>query len=268
LADSRILVAIAGEDQAHRVLAMRLLDEVLLERAAGDWPEREQLDQARVWCGWLELPDAPESERYYQFKTLDEDLRRQMPRFFRVTRIDDQPAGEATWFISLYQLFALRQPRPDALIGMVDTDDPDLHQAADRAIHYVKERLGSPMVLAFGLPYRDAEAWFVAGLVDVPARLAEARRELHFDPQREPDRLTSQPNAALTDAKRVLRFLLGEGATLQEAPSVAAPDPEGLAVRTLRDLPLLERAEATGLARFVARLRSGLAPLILPGPPG
>jgi hypothetical protein len=263
--DRRILIAVAGEDQAHRVLATALIDEVVLERASGGWPEREQLCQARVFCGWHHSSDAPEPEQYYQFKTLTDDLRAQMGRpFFGVPRIGDQPAGEATWFIRLFQLFALRNPQPHALIGMCDTNDPKRWKEADRAIAHIRDQLHSPMVVIFGLAYRDAEAWFVAGL-DSP-RTADARAALGFDPHAEPHRLTAEPNTALTDAKRVLRFLLGEGRTLQEAHSVAAPEPMALAERTLRDLGRLDRAEHTGLASFLARLRSEVAPLVLGGP--
>jgi hypothetical protein len=268
-ADSRIRIAIAGEDQAHRVLATNLIDAAILERAHGGWPEPAELSQCRVYCGLNVPSDAPPYEHYYRFQTLHADLRAHLGRKpFRVARIGDQPAGQATWFISLYQLFALAQPRPDILVGMLDTDDPRLHEDAERARRYILDTHGSAMTLVFGLIYKDAEAWFVAGLTDVAARIAQAKQELSFDPCAEPDRLTAHPNSALTDAKRVLRFLLGHTPTLAATPSIAlsGAEADALAERTLRDLGLLASAASTGLSDFIASLRTLVAPRILPGP--
>lgn len=261
--DSRLLIAVAGEDHAHRVLAMRLVDAVVLERADGGWPARDELAHFRVWCGWRDDPNDAEERCFYPIFGLVEDLREVTPkRFFRTNRIGDEPAGEALWFISLYQLFALRSPRPDLLIGMRDASDRGLERQAERACDYLRDTLGAEMTVVFGLPYRDAEAWFVAGLGGVPeGRRAMAKRTLQFDPIAQPHRLTSEPNTAVTDAKRVLRFLLGEGAEVSDARSVAisVDDLDELADRTLDDLTRLERAVESGLAGFVTRLRS--APL-------
>lgn len=268
-ADSRIRIAIAGEDQAHRVLATRLIDAAILERADGGWPEPGELSQCRIYCGLCVPPDAPPYEHYYPFFTLDADLRVHFGKKpFRVTRIGDQPAREATWFISLYQLFALTQPRPDILVGMRDTNDPRLRDDAERACRYIINTHGSAMTLVFGLIYRDAEAWFVAGLTDVATRIALAKQELSFDPCAEPERLTAQPNSALTDAKRVLRFLLSDAQTLAATPSIALSglEADALAERSLRDLDVLARAVSTGLGEFIASLRTLVAPRILPGP--
>ena len=45
VSSERSVVAVAGEDHAHRVLAMRLLDAALLERGAKlGWPDQDQLE--------------------------------------------------------------------------------------------------------------------------------------------------------------------------------------------------------------------------------
>lgn len=252
------------------MLATHLIDTALLERARGGRPERAELSQCRVYRGLNVASDAPMHEQYYRFFALQDDLRARFgKRTFRVHRIGDQPAGDATWFISLYQLFALARPRPDILVGMLDTGDPRLRGDAERARRHI-QTLGATMTVVFGLIYRDAEAWFVAGLTDVAGRLATAKRELNFDPCAEPEKLTAQPNDALTDAKRVLRFLLGDTPTLAATPSIAlsGAEAEALAERTLRDLDVLARASATGLGEFIAALRTLVAPRVLPGPPG
>jgi hypothetical protein len=268
-ADSRLRIAIACEDQAHRVLATSLIDSAILERARGGWPEPAELSQCRIYCGLNVPSDAPMYDHYYPFFTLEADLRAHFGKKpFRVNRIGDQPANQATWFISLYQLFALAQPRPDILVGMRDTNDLRLRGDAERACRYIIDTHGSVMIVVFGLIYQDAEAWFVAGLTDVAARIAQAKQELHFDPCAEPERLTAQPNSALTDAKRVLRFLLGDTPTLAATPSIALSgvEADALAERTLRDLDVLARAASTGLGEFIASLRTLVAPRILPGP--
>lgn len=271
--NQRPVVAVAGEDHAHRVLAMRLLDVVVLRRGQTvGWPEEDQLDQAREWRGLQDAPEGEEHTRFYVTKKVEEDLASVLGHRFTLLRIGDEPAGPARPFVALYTLFAQRDPVPDALIGVADSqNDPDLPRHAERAAAYIRTRLQPKMAFAFGVPHRDAEGWFVAALTeaDAPGR-PDAVAALKFDPLREPERLTAQPNDALRDAKRVLRFLLGRGgATLSATPSgaLSREEYEALADWTPEDLTRLSSYAACGLAAFLEELEAKVAPRIVPGPP-
>lgn len=271
--ETRATVAVAGEDHAHRVLATRLLDLALLARAAGGWPAQDELDQARVWC---ELDPSNMDERcFYRTKHLFDDLSKAAGRpLVRARLMGDKPPGQAIWFIELYQLFALRDPPIEALIALSDSDsdsDAEVQAAACAAVAYIRENLSPRFALAFGVPHCDAEGWFVAALTDgeAPGRHA-ATSELSFDPIAEPHRLTAQPNHAVRDAKRVLRFLLGRGGKTLRATATGAlgwEEYEALAGWTTTDLPRLTSHEACGLRPFIAELWQEVAPRIVPGPP-
>lgn len=269
-ADARAVVVVAGEDHAHRVLAMRLLDLVLLERGAPTgWPDEEQLDQARVWAG----PEgADDRERFYRTNGLYDDFTRRCPQLRPTLRIGDQPAGHAGWFVDLYRLFASQEPAPDALIGVADSQNDAGHlDEARRAATYIRQVLTPKVAFAFGVPHCDAEGWFVAALTDgdAPGRQA-AKAELEFDPLEEPHRLTAQPNNAIRDAKRVLRFLLGRGGKTLQATKTGAlscEEYEALADWTVSDLPRFTTYAGCGLAEFLSELRTHVAPRVIPGPP-
>ena len=174
--------------------------------------------------------------------------------------------------MALYQLFAEQTPTPDALVGIADSqNDPTLMQEAHRAAKYIRTALQPEMAFAFGVPHCDAECWFVAALTEAAAPgHKESLSTLKFDPLREPERLTAQPNNAERDAKRVLRFLLGQGGASLSATQTGALSwdvYEALAEWTPEDLDHLSAYGACGLSDFIEQLRAHIAPLVIPGPP-
>lgn len=268
--DARCFIAIAGEDHAHRVLATRLSDLVLIERgAACGWPEQEELDQARVYVGLDRR--ATEPRQFYCTTDLADGIQT-LRQPFRLHRIDDQPAGEAEWFVTLYAWFLAQPDLPDALVAMSDAqNNANAQEAADRAARYIRDNFQRPIPVVFGVPHWDAECWFVAGLQQIaPDRLSAAAQALSFDPARQPHRLTAQPNDAIRDAKRALRFLIGAGgATLASTKTgaLACEEYEALAGEwDVADLARLQAHEGCGLSAFIRALRAVIAPAVVPGP--
>ncbi len=201
-------VVVAGEDHAHRVLGQQMLDAALLSRQRGGWPERDQLDQAREWTGLADAPDAPVHERFYRVQRLDDDLRAAGGGAVRrVNRINGQPAGHAAWFIGVYQLFALREPRVEAIIVIDDADGGRSTDAdARRAEEYLREqgRARDPEqrgpAVAFGVASPAAEGWALRLLRrTVPNHRDEAKRHLraHLGLERAP---VAPPGELLAEA--------------------------------------------------------------------
>jgi hypothetical protein len=276
--DNRFIIGLVGEDEAHYTLMTRLADETILERArdTSGWPEREQLEQARLFGG----PTPHDPARFYkrgsQFeKHLESVAGRPIKR---ILRVGDKPAGEASYFIELYRFFALHNPCVQALLVLRDTDGyaERGEPAAELAQQWVGEQQrGRPgdstplRVVIFGVAHPDAETWFLVGLKGVEERRQKASKELSFDPLNEPDRLSNEKKGGQPgrDPKRVLRFLLGEGEKLHDPPSAPIPADQltDLADRCLGDLEaLVKSAPGTGLPAFIQRLRAHLAPAILP----
>jgi hypothetical protein len=269
---SGVRVALVCEDQAHRALATELADRVILDEAArraADWIDDASLVWLRSYCGRSDT-DAG----FYALSRARadaEDLGHQVHIGGRPVKlrgfIDGKPLQpEAGLWRRVFLLFAVLDPRPDALIVVHDTDgDLARVDAIEQALSILRI-VDLPVIVA--TPHQDAEAWFVAGFDPQndaeQRRLAARKDELGFYPHKEAERLTAHPTAAPTDAKRVLRLLVfDENASrppsLEELPELCS--------RTLRDLALLEeRGEACKLAAFLRALRAVLAPLLIPGP--
>ncbi len=165
----RARIAIAGEDHAHRILAQHLTDSALLRCQRQGWPDEDQLDQAREWTGYENQPDAPQVERFYRVHRLKVDIEHQFgPKYRRVPRIHGQPAGHASWFIDLYNLFSARHPTVDALIVIDDADgERSTDEDAQRAEAFVRDRNASQadpargLAVAFGVATPTAEGWLL-----------------------------------------------------------------------------------------------------------
>lgn len=272
-----VSILVVGDDQAHRVLAQRLVDAVLVKSAQRGWPEAEQLDQARRWYGPMDAPElAGWADGHYRAKNARDDLRRvRMPSGrspFLSRRAHGQAAVGDRSFDDIVQLAALLKVPPDALVMIRDTDGKGERAIVSEALRDLNaERL---MVLVLGMADPEAEAWVLVALTQPdPGRGEVLRTRLGFDPTRSPERCTSSrdvpPGKAPRDAKRVLRYLAGEAEDLDTAP----PDPlspdvlEGLLSGLSGGLDRLKSAgEGCGLAQFVFGLEQKLAPRVIGSP--
>lgn len=164
--------------------------------------------------------------------------------------------GEAhAWRIRLVGVLA--DDRVAAVIAAKDTDgDPASLDGLRQAAASISGRL--VIVCA---PHQDAEAWLVLGLAGSP-HLTAITRALGFDPTREPHRLTGSPNAAATDAKRVLRRLLFDedrSGSLTVAELAAHRDACLPGAATIKS-----HGTDCGIAAFCDAIRRDIAPLFDP----
>jgi hypothetical protein len=278
-ADGTIGVAVVGEDEVHRALAMALFDGALREFAearGADWVEAENVR------AWLVFDGAERARRSYYDSHREDPLPSPRPsvRVKTTGFIDGQPAGPgAAKLRYLYTFHALQAAPPDVVVILADSDGDTRLVASAEQVRRFTLRLEHPPVLVIGTPHRDAEAWLMAAPFPSDAesarRLVAARAALSFDPALQPERLTSSPNDAPTDAKRVLRFvLLHEGDRLaQGTPRTGPPSPEesdALATRLATDLSRARSYEACGLDAFLTDLSAAVTILFrdfVPGAP-
>jgi hypothetical protein len=199
-------IGFAGEDNDHFRIATALIDDALVSKV--DWV-RDVLETCREWRG------LHAGERWYKYAPEDaNDLR---PVTFEGVTIKPQGwiAGEplkpeAGMWRRILMLFCHSVPRPDIVVLARDLDRyPGRRAGMEQACRGLRW----PFPIVAATPEPEIEAWIVAGFApkneDERARLERVRRELSFDPTHQAHRLTSHPNDAPTDAKRVLSQLCG-----------------------------------------------------------
>ena len=180
----------------------------------------------------------------------------------------------AKYFADILRLAELRAKPPEAVVILRDTDDDaDVVPGSELAICWFHERVRKISAVVIGTPHRDAEGWLVAGLHHdeaVTERRDYTRRKLGFDPCTSPERLSSAPNNAPQDAKRVLAFLLGDGQKLSEVPS-RPPHPKtsaGILDEALKNVEELERrTNKCGLSALLRAVNTEIATRAVPGRP-
>lgn len=198
------VVGIAGEDEAHFQVITTLVDDTVVAHI--DWL-RDILDSYRTWRG------LHEAERWYKYNPDDAyDLR---PLTIEGVTIKRQgwiggelPKPEANMWRKVLLLFCHAQPRPDLVVLIRDLDG---HADRRYGMEQVRDRLPWPFPIVIATPQPEIESWLVSGFMAKNAseriRLDEVHRELSFDPTIESHRLTSHPNTATRDAKRILARL-------------------------------------------------------------
>lgn len=246
---------VVGEDEVHRALAMAITDaaiEQLCVEHDADWLE---LDWARRWRAVDERDDVP---RHRRWGSLHDDR----PPVHGMIRGRPVQPGARKLREAIVEI-TRRDDHARLLVLLQDTDGKQkLHAGVQQVADWADTDPDVPPV-AIGAPHRDAEAWFFAiaeRSAQEDLRLAEATRALTFDPARQPERLTSQPNHATTDAKRVVRYVfLADGDTLAEGrPASRPPDPDRadvLARRLASRLDRLTDYEACGLTTFITAVK-------------
>lgn len=270
--DSRLKVAIVGDDRAHLHLARALADAVTREHITAHlrpWPDPDALDEARVWHrhdGQVELVKLHELHAL-----IDAEARRSGVRVKRTHQVKGKPVGPLGDLADACTLLAISQDPPDVVLGLVDGDSRS--GAAERAKHlqlvldHTREKTPNFRAVVFGATIPCAEAWLVSifgAAPDFSRRRELVRSALKLDPVTSPELLNTDEGAP-RHAKRVLRFLLGEGAEDLMAVSAKTPK-EDLYEPFLGDTPLslsqLAALSPCGLAPFVTRLREDYAPQV------
>jgi hypothetical protein len=232
------VLGLVGEDEGHYEVATRLVDDAIRSVA-------NNIDGLRCWQG--RAPD----ERWYKYRPEDaERLPRKLPDG-RPIRRHGKLGGEPEirmWRDVLY-LLAVAQPRPALVVLCRDMDAaPTRFLGMDAA----RLRDSWPFEVVIAAPDPEIEGWIVAGFQarsdDERRLLAELRKELSFDPTTQSHRLTSRPNDAKTDAKRVLARLCDS-------------DLERRAECLTDRRRLRERGAANGLGAFLDEIDKRVVPL-------
>jgi hypothetical protein len=203
------LIGFVGEDENHFRVATALIDDALVSGI--DWL-RDILDSCRAWRG------LHRGERWYKYAPEDAHDLRPLTIDGVTIKLQGRIAGkplkpEAGMWRKVLLLFCHASPRPDLVVLARDLDGyPGRREGIEQVCH----DLPWPFPIVVAAPEPEIESWIVSGFVptneDEHARLDQACRELSFDPTRHSHRLTSHPNDAATDAKRVLsRLCRGDG---------------------------------------------------------
>lgn len=264
MADEGVCVYIVGEDEVHRALGMALIHALanrLAQQTGADWFE---FSTAVRWSALEESDAVPEARRWTDIhRDVAPPVRRRL-----MGHIQGRPVGPGAQKLRGKLVECARASRPARLVVLFhDTDgDSRLLTGAQQVIEWAATQDDLPAVV-IGTPAPEAEAWFLLtdGLGPAQqARLDQARAMLNFDPTTEPERLTSKPPAKVTDAKRVVQYVLLEAGTrLAEGhPDSKAPTPEradALAERLAGNPERLVGFAACGIGPFLAALDQAVA---------
>jgi hypothetical protein len=242
-----VIIGVACEDDGHFSAVTYLVDAALLVEHT--WLLDGIIDSCRHWCG-LEP-----SEPWYKYDPRDaHDVRPVVLGGVRIAghgHIRGKPLEpEAGMWRRVLLLFCHRDPRPDVVLLVRDMDG---YCDRRKGMEQVRDGFEWPFAVVIAAPEPEIEAWHVAGFVPADAREREAlyglRRRLSFDPTVESHRLTSHPNDAATDAKRVLDALCASDRVRRQ--------------RCIADSSLLrQRGALNGLAAFLDEVDHRVVPLL------
>lgn len=262
-------VLLIGEDKAHAVLLGVLLRGVLHEEALARGPKwswvLDNSSSVVTLLGDLDLDHVVPGLRY---TSSGQKLSAPSAAGLGIKlrgRIDGEALGpEASKWRQFLVATLLSGPRPDAILIARDTDgDPRHLEGLTQVIKALTAR-DDTLRIIIAAPHQDAEGWFVAGLEldqDGERRHQQLSQILGFDPLQKPEKLTAHPNDARTDAKRVLRHLLGLGSESRPLSETELRDHHE---PLLSDLGRLrQRGQQTGLVKFLDELAGQLIPHIL-----
>lgn len=203
---SDFLIGIACEDRGHFTVITRLVDDALVERHS--WLDGV-VESCRRWRG------VHDHEDWYKYDPADARDLRPITIDGRVVSIHGYIGGErlkleAGMWRRVLMLFARLRPRPDVVVLARDMDG---RMERRSGLEQVRAGIRWPFAVVAATPDPEIEAWRVAGFVSRNRKegdlLTALCKELSFDPTTESHRLTSHPNDATTDAKRVLARLCG-----------------------------------------------------------
>jgi hypothetical protein len=249
------VVGIAGEDEGHFQVVTTLVDDMIVAHI--DWLKydrdvdwlRNILDGYRAWRG------VREAEPWYKYDPDDTHDLRPLTidgvTIKRQGRIGGEPLKpEANMWRKVLLLFCHAEPRPDLVVLVRDLDG---YPERRLGMEQVRDRLPWPFPVVLATPQPEIEAWLVSGFLandSERTQLDDIRREISFDPTLESHRLTSHPNTAARDAKRVLKRLC-DNDRARELACLASRD------------TLHARGEHNGARRFLDEVEQHIVPSFL-----
>lgn len=249
MAEHPVRVALAGDEQAHRLLMEHLADAATPD--VGDLERRRQFVGDGRGGAFLNTGKRPPAEAAPSGRPL-----------YRSQRVGARPLGHAAVFVESVKALA---PWSDVALVLVDEDGvAGRAKAAAEARAHLAE-LGLPTAI-LGVCDPIAEAWLIALIAPSRPRPAGAlAKALTFDPSRHPEQLNSRAGSP-RHAKRVLHYLLDHGrrelATYPEDTPKASETGPALQCSDIEHQHIA-RLRGCGLAAFFEELRRDYALRVL-----
>lgn len=234
-------LAVVCEAPADQRTACALADRVFCAEA--DWITEEVLDDYRRWRGHTEA---------HTHLTWREVAHLARAANIRVHGHFEGEPGAPDAQAARRALLLLKQC-PGNLHGILLIRDDDRQTERRRGLEQARGAVHLEVPVVIGLAHPKRECWVLAGFLpcneEEEARLRQLRQELGSHPCERAEELTAKEEQAKRSAKRVLT-LLSNGTEERELDCLRV------------ELRLLEqRGQNTGLAEFLAEIRSRLVPL-------
>jgi hypothetical protein len=235
-------LALVCEATGDFEMVCALVDRLLCEWK--DYIDATVLDAYRCWQGYYPgtsfLP-------WTQVKDLARNVGIRVHRGF----VTEPPLSDCYAGIRAIRLFADREPPPDALLLVRDSDGDEERIGG---LPQARDSVSVKPLTIIGVAHTKRECWLLAGFEprDEEERscLAALRQELGFDPRLEAERLTAEKDHFKRSAKRVLHHLTNGD---HERELACLSD---LSLEVLK-----ERGCNSGLAAFLDELERLLLPL-------
>lgn len=238
-------IGLVVEAAADASTVQHLVDRQL--SAAAAWATEELLDSLRAWRGI----DPDTSVTYW--KKVPSMCRQHGLSVKTHGRFGGEPGAPDARAARRALLLFKRMGMPDAVVLVRDADDQPERLTG---LRQARAEAAPPDRIAIGVAKPEREAWILASFEARGAReqgaVAELRRELGFDPTRQPHRLGGHGKR---EAKTVLHHLV-HGDKERE-------------LEVLRECPLptlQQRGRECGLADFLEEVREYVAVLLIKAP--
>lgn len=232
-----LVVEAAADEETTQLLVDRTLS------TSVPWATEELLGSLRGWRG-IE----PETSVTY-WKNVPELARQQGLSINTHGHFDGKPGAPDARAARRALLLFKRTGMPDAIILVRDADNQTRRL---RGLQQARAEAANPERIAIGVARPEREAWILAGFEPLDQRersaLADQRRELGFDPTREPHRLGGHGKR---EAKAILgRLVHGDRERVSEI------------LHTCSLETLEERGKRCGLTDFLEEVRDRVAVLL------
>lgn len=242
------VVIVEGPEDART--ACVLADRVVVEQGP-HWLNAYMRNQMRTWTG---LQPTADFTQWAEMKALARERNVRSLGFPASGSPGGADLAQARKAIILHALMMDEEEAPVLLL----VRDTDAERQSRRDLEQARRQSKTPewLTVVVGVAHPKREAWVLNGFdpedVDEEEALTQMKQELGCDPRLDAHTLTASSSGAKTNAKRVLRTLVGsedrERRCWEEAD-----------LATLR-----ERGEETGLRAFLTEVKERLLPLFRP----
>lgn len=242
------VVIVEGPEDART--ACVLADRVVLEEGP-HWLSAHMRDRMRTWTG---LQSTEDFTQWREVKALARERDVGPLGHPKSGKSGGADLAQARKAIILHALMMDEEEAPVLLL----VRDTDTERQSQRDLEQARHQPKTPewLTVVVGVAHPKREAWVLNGFdpedADEEEALAQMKQELGCDPRLDAHTLTASSSGAKTNAKRVLRTLVG------------SEDRERRCWEEADLATLWERGEETGLRAFLTEVKERLLPLFRP----